>query len=464
MGRRDEEPKRRRDEETIRLSGKFTDLKHKKLFENFPPVSTGEWISKINGDLRGADFREKLVWKTREGFDVMPFYREEDLRDLNHAGNLLPLILRSRAEGEKADGTGSGAAQWLIRQNIKVTEYREANRKALDILMKGIDSIGFIIEDPESVNEENLSVLLEGIDPSGTEINFLSNGKAREIVAALKHIMQLKRFRPESLRGTVEADPFGRLIANGTLCIPVEAGLDYLASLTRETRTLPSYRNIQINGSRFTDSGFNAVQELAFCFSIAVEYLAQLTSRGISSDEAALSMRFSFGIGTDYFMEIAKLRAARILWDVIADSFSPSDGKSFRMEIHSATRIWNDEVADPYINMLRTQTEAMSAVLGGTDSLTVNAFDMATCQPDEFSERIARNQQLILKEESWFGKVADPAAGSYYIEKLTSLVADNTWKLFLELEGKGGFLEALDSGYLKSIMETTVTGDTNRKS
>lgn len=442
----------------------MTDLKHNKLFENFPPVSTDEWISRINADLRGADFREKLVWHTREGFPVMPFYREEDLKHLRHVDGLLPLMLRKGSREGNAADPGLGAAQWLVRQNIGVTDYREANGKALDILMKGIDSLGFIIEDTESVSEKNLSVLLEGIDPDGVEINFLSNGKARETIAALKVIMQRNGFHPASLRGTVEADPLGRLMANGTLCIPVEAGLDYLASLTRETKPLLSYRNIQINGSRFTDSGYTAVQELAICFSMAVEYLARLTERGISSDDAASAIRFSFGIGTDYFMEIAKLRAARIIWDVIADYWKPAGRDSFRMEIHSVTRIWNDEVADPYINMLRTQTEAMSAILGGTDSLTVNPFDIAACKPDDFSERMARNQQLILKEESWFGKVADPAAGSYYIENLTSLIAENAWKLFLELENKGGFLETLNSGFLKSRMENTVDGETNRKS
>lgn len=438
-------------------------MKHKKLFENFPPVSSDEWISKINADLRGADFREKLVWLTREGFDVMPFYREEDLKHLSHAEGILPLMLRSGNKDGNTGESGTDPAQWLVRQNIRVTDYREANMKALDVLMKGIDSLGFIIEDPESVSEENMSILLEGIDPDGAEINFLSNGKAREIIAALKTIMQGKGLHPSKLRGTVEADPLGRLMANGTLCIPVEAGLDYLASLTRETKALPSYRNLQINGSRFTDSGVSAVQELAFSFSMAVEYLTQLTDRGISSDDAASAIRFSFGAGTDYFMEIAKLRAARIIWDVISESYKPSDKKSFRMEIHSVTRIWKDEVADPYINLLRTQTEAMSAILGGTDSLTVNTFDIAACPPDEFSERMARNQQLILKEESWFGKVVDPAAGSYYIENLTSLLAEETWKLFLELENKGGFLEALDSGFVKSLMENTVAGEINRK-
>ncbi len=437
-----------------------TDLKHEKLFENFPPVSTDEWMAKINADLRGADFREKLVWNSREGFEVMPFYREEDLKHLSHVDRILPLILRSNArEGSSAD-PGQGAAQWLVRQDIKVDDYTEANSKALNVLMKGIDSLGFIIDDPETINEENLSVLLEGIDPAGAEINFLSNGKAREIIASLKSILQKKGYHPSSLRGAVEADPLGRLMANGTLCLPVKDGLDYLASLTLETIELPSYRNLQINGSRFTNAGCSAVQELAFSFSMAVEYLSHLTDRGLTADDIVSKIRFSFGTGKDYFMEIAKLRAARVIWDVIADYYQPHGKSNFRMEMHTVTKIWNDNVADPYINMLRTQTEAMSAILGGTDSLTVHPFDIAACPPDEFSERMARNQQLILREESWFGKVADPSAGSYYIENLTSLIADNTWKLFLDMEKAGGFLEALNSGFLKSHMGNAVTGET----
>lgn len=417
-------------------------------------------MAKINADLRGVDFREKLVWNSREGFEVMPFYREEDLKHLSHVDGILPLILRRNArEGGPAD-PGQSPAQWLVRQDIRVSDCQEANRKALNVLMKGIDSLGFIIDDPEKINEPYLSVLLEGIDPSGAEINFLSNGKAREIIASLKSILQKKDYHPSSLRGAVEADPLGRLMANGTLCVPVKDGLDYLASLTRETAALPMYRNLQINGSRFTNSGCSAVQELAFSFSMAVEYLAQLTDRGLTADDVASKIRFSFGIGTDYFMEIAKLRAARIIWDVIAESYQPNDKNSFRMEIQSVTRKWNDKVDDPYVNMLRTQTEAMSAILGGTDSLTVQPFDIATCPPDEFSERMARNQQLILREESWFGKVADPSAGSYYIENLTSLIADNTWKLFLEMEKGGGFPEALNSGFLKSHMGNAVTGET----
>jgi methylmalonyl-CoA mutase len=424
-------------------------VKQEKLFEQFPPVTTQEWMERITADLKGADFNKRLVWKTGEGFDVMPFYRREDLEKLNHLDSFLPLFLRGDVTTSGRDrGVYATANQWLIRQNIKVSDYSAANKKALEILMKGVDSIGFILEDPASINENNLALLLAGIDPVDSEINFFSDGRAREIISSLISICGKNGFDRSSIRGAVEADPLGRLMMNGTLCIPVEAGFDYLASLTKESSLLSEYRNIQVNGSNFTNAGSGAVKELAFSISMATEYLSQLTDRGISAGDAASKMRFSFGIGSDYFIEIAKLRAARIIWAMVADAFNASDKSRFRMEIHSVTKVWNDSVADPYINMLRTQTEAMSAVLGGTDSLTVNPFGIGGSS-DEFSERIARNQQLILKEEALFNKVADPSAGSYYIENLTALIVENSWKLFIEIENMGGFISALNSGFVR---------------
>lgn len=433
-------------------------MKQNKLFEQFPPITTKEWINKINADLKGADFNKKMVWKTGEGFDIMPFYRKENLENLNHIDGFLPLVLREDVMTIGRDrGVQETGNQWLIRQNIKVSDYSEANKKALSILMKGIDSLGFTIEDPETVNEKNFTVLLDGIVPEGSEINFSSNGKAREIISLIIKISEKNGFKKSVLRGAVEADPLGRLMLNGKLCIPVEAGFDYLASLTKDTLCLPHYRNIQVNGSNFTNAGAGAVQELAFSISMAVEYLDELTCRGISAEEAASKIRFSFGIGSDYFMEIAKLRVARILWSIIADAYAPADKEAFRMEIHSVTKVWNDAVDDPFINMLRTQTEAMSAVLGGTNSLTVNSFDIVVNTSGEFSERIARNQQLILREEAWFDKVTDPSAGSYYIESLTALIAENSWKLFLEIENTGGFISALNSGFVQAQIKNHVT-------
>jgi methylmalonyl-CoA mutase len=418
-------------------------MKEGKLFGQFPPVSTAEWMEKVRADLKGADFNKKMVWKTIEGLEVMPFYRMEDLDNMKFVNSLpgdFPFIRGTRIDNNR----------WKIRQDIEVSDYSEANKKALSILMKGIDSLGFIITDPESINEERFKILLKDIRLESIETNFSSAGKAKEILNILVNIARERRLDFTELRGGIEADPLGRLMLNGTLCIPVDAGLDYLAALTGSSEVFPNFRAIHLNASNFCNAGADIVMELAFAISMGSEYLARLSDRGMSPAFTASKIRFSFGIGSSYFQEIAKLRAARILWSAVMHAFDPDNSGGTKMDIHCVTSEWNKAVFDPYVNMLRTQTEAMSAVLGGTDSMTVEPFDKVFRQPDEFSERIARNQQLILKEESYFDKVADPAAGSYYIEKLTEMISESAWKLFVEIEEKGGFLEALRSGLIQS--------------
>lgn len=419
--------------------------KKKNLFDQFPPISTEEWKEKIHSDLKGVDFK-KLIWKTGHGIEVMPFYREEDLGSLI-AGDSLP------GEFPYRRGTKTGGNTWLIRQDIKVTGYNEANTKALDILMKGVDSIGFIIHNPSSINRENFNLLLNDIQPGAIELNFRSEGQAKEILEAVTAISSERNIDPAILKGAIEADPLGRLMKNGTLCIPPENGFDYLAELTTKSLGLPLFRTIDIKASDIDNAGADMVQELAFAISMGCEYMAQLTDRGISSEDAASKIRFTFGTGSNYFPEIAKLRAARILWSAVLQGFCTE--RCPEMEIHCITTRWNKTLFDPYVNMLRSQTEAMSAVLGGTNSLTVEPFDAAYREPDAFSERISRNQQLILKEEARFDKVADPSAGSYYIEKLTDLLAEAAWKLYLEVEAQGGFLSALRKGFVqKNISES----------
>jgi len=419
-----------------------------RLFDQFPPVTTEEWMNKIRSDLKGADFNKKMVWKTEEGFEVKPFYRMEDIENLNYSDTLPGQYPYIR-------GVKTRENNWYVRQDIEVYNYSEANRKALDILMKGVDSLGFIITDPETVSLENFNTLLRGIHFEMIELNFLCNGKAREIVDNITTISQERGLTPESINGAIETDPLGRMILNGKLCINVEDGFDYLASLTESAFLFPNLRTIHLNASHFNNFGADIVRELAFGISMGNEYMVQLTQRGINAGVAASRIRFSFGTGSNYFAEIAKLRAARLLWSAVQTGFQQEDYESIKMHIHCVTSEWNKTIYDPYVNMLRTQTEAMAAILGGTDSLTVEPFDIVFRQPGEFSERIARNQQLILKEEAYFNKVIDPAAGSYYIENLTSMIADKAWKLFLETEGKGGFLSCLKSGFIqKSLSES----------
>ncbi|MDQ1332233.1 MAG: Methylmalonyl-CoA mutase small subunit, partial [Bacteroidota bacterium] len=410
-----------------------------KLFDQFPPVSTKEWMDKIASDLKGADFNEKMIWKTGGGINVMPFYRAEDIDSLRYIEAIpgkFPFI-----RGKKVSGNS-----WKIRQNLTVTDYKAANKKAIEILLKGVDSLGFIITDPESVTEKNFSILLKDIDPEAAELNFLSGGKAKEIVALFIDYVKKRGADPEKITGAIEADPLSRLMLNGTLCIPVAQGFDYLAGVAEATESLPVFRAIHINASNFGNAGADFVQELAFGISMGAEYMVQLRSRGINPVLAALKIRFSFSTGSAYFPEIAKIRASRLLWSAVLRKFKVSEDDTGKMEIHCVTSRLNKHSANPYLNMLRTQTEAMAAVSGGADTITVEPYDITFSNPDEFSERIARNQQIILKEEAYFDKVSDAAGGSYYIEKLTYQIADAAWKLFLELEQNGGFLESLKHG------------------
>ncbi len=416
--------------------------KKERLFEQFPPVSTEKWMEKINADLKGADFSRKLVWKTREGFEVMPFYRQENTENLNFI-NALP------DEYPYVRGTRTKDNEWFIRQDIRVADYGKANRKALELLMKGVTSLGFIIENPETISAENISLLLKDIHCDCVELNFSTEGKAKELLSALRTAVKAAGTDTRKVRGCIGAEPLTRLIANGKLCVTVEEGLDYLASLTKEATDFPGMKTVQVTGAQFSNAGAGVVMELGYSLALGNEYMSALTSRGIAPAEAASRIKFSFGTGSDFFPECAKLRAARMLWAMIVKGYKPGNDICEVMDIHSVTTRWNKTVYDPYVNMLRTQTEAMSAVVGGADSITVEPFDAVFANPDEFSERIARNQQLLLLEESHLGKVADPGAGSYYIENLTKLIAENAWKLFVEIEEAGGFLEAIKKGIVQ---------------
>lgn len=404
-------------------------------------------MEKITADLKGADFDKRLVWKTRDGLRVKPFYRDEDLGKLPHTG-LLP------GDYPYLRGTEYDGNRWLVRQEITVTDWKEANGRALELLMRGVSSLGFVIDDPATITPEAVAELLDGLHLESIEIDFTTAGGARELLEALSRYMGSRGTDMSKVQITIPADPLGRLAANGTLCVPVADGLDYLAHLVRERAEMPGIRCLGPTGTLFSNAGAGPVAELAYTLALASDYMAALTERGIDADTAAASMRFTFGIGPEFFPEIAKLRAARMLWAAIVKAWGAESDDAAVMQIHSVTGRWNKSLYDPYVNMLRTQSEAMSAVLGGAGTITVEAFDTIFRTPGEFSERIARNQQLLLMEEAHLDKVADPGAGSYYIEQLTAMVAEEAWKLFLEIENEGGFLEALRKGIIQERIAT----------
>ena len=414
-----------------------------KLFSEFPPVSKEEWEKVIEKDLKGADYSKKLVWKTNEGFNVQPYYRAEDLEKLNHLNSFpgeFPFV-----RGNKTDNNN-----WLIRQDIIVEDAKEANKKALFVLDRGIESLGFIFTGIPSVNQ--LHTLLENIVPEAIEINLVCGSFFEEVLKKFIAVLTEKGCNLNEVKGSITYNPLTDMVLTGNF-----ANFKNGKTLIELGYDLPKFRTLVVHGSIFHNSGSSAVEELGFSLATAAEYLNKYTEEGFSINDITSRMRFDFAVGGNYFMEIAKIRAARILWAKMVEAYDPTTKEAAQMFVHSTTSNWNKTVYDPYVNMLRTTTEAMSSVIGGTDSLTVNAFDESYETPSEIGERIARNQQLLLKEESYMNKVADPAAGSYYIETLTASIAEEAWKIFLATEEKGGFTSAMKKGFVQETINATAT-------
>ncbi|HET6557048.1 MAG TPA: methylmalonyl-CoA mutase small subunit [Prolixibacteraceae bacterium] len=416
--------------------------KYNKLFEEFPPVSTQQWMDKITADLKGADFNRKLVWKTNEGIDVQPFYREEDLEKLNYL-NSLP------GEFPYTRGNKKNNNEWLVRQSILVKNLAQANQKALTYLMKGVDSLGFVFEERGEISAADMTILLKDIQLDAVEVNFAGNVCSRKVTEAFTQYVKQINLDPKSIRASVEFDPFGKYALVGKFKKGQDHVLENAARLVQSTAELTKFRTIAVNGKNFSNAGSSIVQELAYTLAQGNEYLSVLTEKGLEVDAVAKKIKFNTSISANYFLEIAKFRAGRMLWAQIVKAYGPQSDCACKMIVHAETGSFNKTVYDPYVNALRTQTEAMSASIGGVDSMTVLPFNAVYENPTEFSDRIARNQQLLLKEEVNFAKIADPGAGSYYIEELTASIADQAWKLFLEVQDKGGFLAALREGFIQ---------------
>jgi len=416
--------------------------KYNNLFSEFPPVSTQQWMDKVTADLKGADFNRKLVWKTNEGIDVQPFYRAENMVELDYL-NSLP------GEFPFVRGTKKNNNEWLVRQSIVVTDLAEANKKALNYLMRGVDSLAFVFKASTELSVADLSVLLKDVALDAIEVNFVGccSRKASEAFTAF---VKQGGWDPKAIRASVEYDPFGKYALTGVLRNGAEHVIENAIKMINSTSELTKFKTLAVNGKNFGNAGSSIVQELAYSLALGAEYLTVLTEKGLDVDAVARKMKFNVSVSANYFLEIAKLRAARLLWAQIVKAYDPKCECSCKMTIHAETGSWNKTVYDAYVNMLRTQTEAMSASLGGADSITVLPFNAAYEESNEFSDRIARNQQLLLKEESHFSKIADPAAGSYYIEELTASIADQAWKLFLEVQEKGGYLAALREGFIQA--------------
>ena len=420
-----------------------------KLFAEFPPVSTEQWEAVITTDLKGADYERKLVWKTGEGFNVRPYYRAENLAEVEYLGaeaGEFPYV-----RGVSKDNT------WRVHQTIAVKCAKEANEEALKLLNSGVDSLGFCFCE-SCASEVDVDTLLNGIVPTAVELTFCG-GEAEALAALANKVLTKYAAEPkDELRLNFCIDPIIKSLSlKGTCgCKENERNcFDVIAELIKATADYKRVKVVGVTGSTFSNAGSTIVEELAFTLSAAHEYLVKLMERGLTIDEVARKIRFTFAVTANYFLEMAKFRAARLLWANIVKAYAPAKDCSCKMVAHAVTSTWNQTVYDPYVNMLRGTTEAMSAAIAGVHSLEVLPFDYSFEAPTEFSKRIARNAQLLLKKESHFDQVIDPAGGAYYIESLTSSIAAEAWKLFRELEDKGGYIAAFKEGYIVSRVKAS---------
>ena len=414
--------------------------KREKLFTEFPPVPTEKWEEVITADLKGADYERKLVWRTGEGFNVRPYYRAENLEGIRFLGSQageFPFVRGTRTHN-----------RWHVHQTVEVKSPKEANAEALKLLNSGVDSLGFSIV-KEGFTAADLDELLREISIPAVELTFC--GVQTGSVAGL----MLDKLEKEGLMADAHVafciDPLVKgLSQKGDFCSPGgEKCFAKIVSLIERTREYKHIRIVTVSAGIFSNAGSTIVEELAFALAAGNDYLTRLTDAGVDAETAARKLRFSFSVTSNYFMEIAKFRAARMLWANIVKEYGPEKNCACKMMIHARTADWNQTVYDPYVNMLRGTTEAMSATIAGVHSLEVTPFDAAFEDPTEFSKRIARNVELLLKNESHFDQVVDPAGGSYYVENLTQSIAAEAWKLFLEIEEKGGYTEAYKAGFIR---------------
>ena len=436
---------------------------NEKLFPEFKASTYEEWYAEAVKLLKGAPFEKKMLTNTPEKITLKPIYNKEDVDFEVSLPGTGDYVRGTKVDGNKTD-------PWKISQELAAGLPEEFNSKILDALNKGQTSIEIVLDRPsgcgkdadeansEAVANKGLSVstakdfsrALDGVECGCVDINIHTGCKAAAIAALLYASQKGKK-----LSGGIYFDPIGHLAANGKICRGLDCAFDEMYALASyNAANMPDFGAIGVDSMPYSSAGASAVEELGAAMATAVAYIREMLKRGMDIDAVAKLVRFRFSLGSNFFMEIAKLRAARVLWSKIISEFGGND-ESRKIKMNVRTSVFNKTVYDPYVNMLRTTTEAFSGVLGGCDSMTVGAFDEIVRKPDEFSERIARNQQVILQEECGLVDVVDPVGGSYYVEVLTREVAKAAWEFFSKIESEGGIVAALKSGMLQAAVGET---------
>ena len=374
-----------------------------------------------------------------------PFYRKEDV-------DKLPLVNALPGEFPFVRGNKKKDNQWYVRQNIVADDPKAANEKALDILNRGVNSIGFRIPG-EKVSREYIETLLDGILLDCVEVSYRTCQRhVLELTDILLAYFEEKGYKKDALVGGIGFDPIERMLMKGK---DTSFLLPQMPQLVKKLEDYPGLRCVMVHSDFLCNSGAYVYQELGYALAWGKEYLEEMVEAGVPVDLAAKKIKFYMGIGGNYFMEIAKFRAARMLWAQIVKQYEPKCDCACQMCINASTTTYNQTLFDSYVNMLRSQTEAMSAALAGIHSMVVTPFDAPYEVPTDFAERIARNQQLLLKEECHFDKIVDVSGGSYFVEELTTAIAKEGWKLFLSVEDEGGFLAAVKAGTVQQTINDT---------
>lgn len=417
------------------------------LFKEFTPVSTEKWEEKIKSDLKGKDYRETLVWKTIEGIDIKPFYRKDDLNELGYLKTEPDLFPFVRSNKTKSN-------DWEICQHIPVQYLEKANQEARKALDWGATSIEFVLDNGVVKNRTDIAKLLRDVPIEKTRMSLYTSSDHFKLLSLFQAEIESRGLQKRNIKGVIGFDPIGEFTKTGRFGTNEQEITEPAGKLISSIKkNLPGFKFLVLNGKNFKDAGSTIVQELGYTLSVGAEYINLLTDAGWSIDDIAPGIQMNLAVGSNYFMELAKIRSARLLWAYIVNAYKPESSEACKAYIHTLTSDWNKTAYDPYVNLLRSTTEAMASSLGGTDSLSVNPFDAAYKKPSPLSERLARNIQIILKEEAYFNKVIDPASGSYYLEFLTDAIASESWKLFLSIEDAGGFINAFKNGVIQTEIE-----------
>lgn len=433
------------------------------LLAEFPPVSPETWKAQVEAELKGAPFDKRMFSTTHEGITLKPIYRREDVAGLPHLSALpgFPPFVRG------ARSAGHAGAPWEVSQEIAVPDAAGFNDTARFGLSRGLTALNVVVDratrngaDPDWAPEadigrgglsvatlDDLGTALREIDPTRVPLYVRSGASGMPLAALLAAMVRERGGDVAGLRGCIEMDPLGVLANEGRLAMSLPVAYAEMAAVTSwAVKSAPALQTICVHTRGWHEAGGHAVHELGFGLATALEYVRAMAAHGLDIGVVAPRLRFALTVGERFFVEIAKLRAARMLWARLVEALGGSPAAQ-RLSMHVRTSDFNKTVFDPHVNLLRTTVEAFAGVLGGCDSLQVGAFDEVVRRPDEASLRMARNQQLILREECQLTQVADPAGGSWYVESLTAELASRAWALMQEVERRGGMVKALQSGW-----------------